>query len=489
MNDCTDFSDYEVSSGEDKLSFFIKIRSKKSGKNFAIHRQYLFIDKNGSETYKSIDSGILPVLISSIKKKGITEGFILNDNNVNSVENIKPENLRHLFSQKEINFTSTGDKLKFHWPIFEKLKETNFGSIIRATLTLHQVCASKCHFCSTINRNRKDAISLEEAKNFIKKLYYDQAEFNKLNFTKYNDEYKKTTGSDIRLKSLILSGGGQPNLWPHFEEFVEWLSELDLDLGLITNGFPDKINDNIYNKFKWIRLSITPEDASPFYPNRRFDQQYIPKNIIGSDVTFGLSYVYGTWTSDGIIQRISNIIDSWGLSYVRFLTDCNLGRSKQLFAHNSLAERLFKLGLVDEDGVSKGKIFHQLKYHGNQAEADDLWDEGKCFLQTYNVFWDTTGHEENGNSYCYPCDSVTVLTDEDNNKDSARGFDSSIWGTVKNDEVERLFIEEWKSFFDPRENCSACLFMKNNSTIKNFITNGKFPIQIIEKTPMHVNFP
>ena len=33
--------------------------------------------------------------------------------------------------------------------------------------------------------------------------------------------YKELTGSDIRLRGIILSGGGQPNLWPHFEKLVE----------------------------------------------------------------------------------------------------------------------------------------------------------------------------------------------------------------------------------------------------------------------------
>ena len=100
--------------------------------------------------------------------------------------------------------TSIGEKLNFHWPIFWKLKETNYSSIIRATLTLHQVCASRCPFCSTINRNKKDSITLDEAKEFVKKLYFDQAEFNKKKFKKYNDEYKKISGSDIRLKGLMI---------------------------------------------------------------------------------------------------------------------------------------------------------------------------------------------------------------------------------------------------------------------------------------------
>ena len=72
-------------------------------------------------------------------------------------------------------------------------------------MTLHQVCASRCQFCSTINRNRKDSITLDEAKKFVESLYYDQAKYNEENFSKYNSEYKKIHGSSIRLKGLILS--------------------------------------------------------------------------------------------------------------------------------------------------------------------------------------------------------------------------------------------------------------------------------------------
>ena len=32
-------------------------------------------------------------------------------------------------------------------------------------------------------------------------------------------------------------------------------------------------------------------------------------------------------------------------------------------------------------------------------------------VQVYNTFWDTADHEINGKSYCFPCDSVTVLED------------------------------------------------------------------------------
>ena len=116
-------------------------------------------------------------------------------------------------------------------------------------------------------------------------------------------------------------------MWPDFEDFVRYLTELDIDLGLITNGFPSHVPEDVYESFKWIRISVTPEDASPFYPNHRFDLQYLPDTIINNpDVTVGLSYVFGPWTTDDILLRIDRAISKYGFNYCRMLTDCNLTR-------------------------------------------------------------------------------------------------------------------------------------------------------------------
>ncbi len=406
---------------------------------------------------------------------------------------INPNTVVHQNTDEEKSFTSTGDKLAYHHPIFKKYSETGYGSIVRATMTNTQSCSSKCSYCSTIHRNKKDSISLEEAKEFVNKLYFDQAEYNKKNFPEYNDLYKEAAGTDIRLKGLILSGGGQPNLWPHFEEFVNWLKDLDIDLGLITNGFPKNVSEDVYKNFKWIRVSITPEDASQHYIGGQFQRQYFPQTIIGNpDITVGFSYVYGEWTTDEILYRIKGAINDLGFDYARLLTDCNLARTAQLKAHQELSERLMSFGFMDTEGNPVTKMFHQFKYHGTDEEATNIWDEGQCFIQSYNVFWDTTGHEENGKSYCYPCDSITVLAEEEhdgNILESERKFNSEKWGTVPNTEVEKLFTEKVKPFFDPRDICKSCLFMKNNAEVKSLTTIRDYSALEINKNLTHVNFP
>jgi hypothetical protein len=483
-------SEYKVEFYNNKKGKFIRVKSTADGGHSADYFHYFSRDGEGNLHEVKINEKVAGELIRRVHDRGPSEGFIL-QGDPSELQTVNADQILHVKGSKEVSYTATGDKLLYHWPIFEKLRDTNFGSIIRATMTLHQVCSSRCQFCSTINRNRSDTITLEEAKSFVNSLYIEQAEFNKIHFPVYNQKYKDIVGSDIRLRGLILSGGGQPNLWPHFLEFVDWLSQFDIDLGLITNGFPRSVPDRIYQNFKWIRLSITPEDASPFYPDGRFEKQYIPEGIVGNPtLAFGLSYVYGPWTSDDIITRLSQVSSRWDTAYVRFLTDCNLGRTEQLLAHKALAKRLHRLGLVDENGVSVGRIFHQLKYHGTKEEASDLWSDGQCQLQSYNVFWDTTGHERNGVSYLYPCDSVTVLTEEETGTLSQRGFDGEKWGTVTNDHVTKLFNEPLKPFFDPRDICGSCLFMNNNRVVRDLKQLNDYST-ILKKvdTPLHLNFP
>jgi len=484
---------------EKNKEYAIVVKSIFGGGYSAKHTKYNVLDNDGSILeVKKIDLDIADRIMQNIILNGETEGFnIPNSSDIDSImirnNLVDTGDVRHKLTSSEQSFTSRGEKLNYHWPIFKKYKETGYGSIIRATLTLHQLCSSHCHYCSTIARNKKDSISLEEAKDFVRALYFEQAEFNKDNFPEHNALYRESTGSDIRLRGLILSGGGQPNLWPHFEEFVRWLSKLDIELGLITNGFPKKIDDDVYKHFTWIRLSITPEDASPHYLNGQFNNQYIPELIKkNKNITFGLSYVHGPWTTNEILKRINDAVDSWGCGYCRMLTDCNLTRNSQLQAHKNLADKLFELDYIDSDGNPKGNIFHQLKYHGTMEEGTQLWEDGQCYLQIYNTFWDTTGHEDNGESYCYTCDSITVLADESETGEvlsSERKFNSNKWGTVTNKNVHKLYSEKVEPYFDPRDICSSCLFMKNNESVKRLVNSRDFSKVSIDNKIQHVNFP
>lgn len=499
-------ADFVVSfrySGKHKANVLM-VRSRSEGAHFAEHARFNLLDDDGTLIGSPpIDERVARFILDNFDRRGDTESFTIYRSDLaagrlldRAAQPIEPRDIVHTLTNTEHSFTATGAKLAAHWPIFQKYQETGYGSIIRATMTLHQVCSSRCHYCSTIARNRRDSISLAEAQAFVEQLLERQAEFNRTRFPEYNARYQALTGRDIQLRGLILSGGGQPNLWPHFTEFVEWLADRDVDLGLITNGFPRHIPEEIYRRFKWIRISITPEDASPHYVDGQFNKQYLPSTVRGGEgVTIGYSYVVGSWTTSEVLERIDASMTERQFDYCRLLTDCNLTRTSQLLAHNALSQQLLRLGYIDAAGNPLKKFFHQLKYHGTAPEAQELWDEGQCFLQVYNVFWDTTGHEMNGRSSCYACDSITVLAEESPADESQqvipsqRRFNYEKWGTVTNDEVERLYQEPVRRFFDPRDVCSACLFMRNNETVKSLARRPRYDDIRLDPAVDHVNFP
>ena len=135
----------------------IVAKSKLNPKNIASLNSYFQKNAAGQyEKYLVTDSNVDAVLANVIRH-GITKGLYFDNNSEDLSTNTPPSDditdrqIRHKRTIGEQNYTSTGQKLSAHWPIFQKFRDTGFGSIIRATMTLHQVCASRCSFCCSSN--------------------------------------------------------------------------------------------------------------------------------------------------------------------------------------------------------------------------------------------------------------------------------------------------------------------------------------------------
>ena len=153
----------------------VRVRSIKNKYNYADHSHIYLKDPATEKVYAKIAISNIPnqSVLEKLSSQGSSESLILtlDPNSLDSLTKFEKidteEDLIHFRGITEHSFTSTGSKLDYHWPIFKKLQDTGFGSIIRATLTLHQRCSSKCPYCSTINRKSDDEMSLEEAKNLL----------------------------------------------------------------------------------------------------------------------------------------------------------------------------------------------------------------------------------------------------------------------------------------------------------------------------------
>jgi wyosine [tRNA(Phe)-imidazoG37] synthetase (radical SAM superfamily) len=86
--------------------------------------------------------------------------------------------------------------------------------------------------------------------------------------------------SDCNIPACILSGGGEPTIYPQFDGILDELIKHKIEVGLITNGSglsKDRV-EKIAKHFKWIRMSMDASDQEThkkihLTPNNDFDRR------------------------------------------------------------------------------------------------------------------------------------------------------------------------------------------------------------------------
>ena len=107
---------------------------------------------------------------------------------------------------------------------------------------------------------------------------------------------------DAGIKAIEITGGGEPTLWPRFDELIENLGKSQREIGLVTNGslLSDKRIDLICKNCLWIRISM--DSASPKVhkkvhrtPNFSFEKRLENLRKIAKykheDLTLGVSFI------------------------------------------------------------------------------------------------------------------------------------------------------------------------------------------------------
>jgi organic radical activating enzyme len=157
-------------------------------------------------------------------------------------------------------------------------------------LDITSACNYRCDFCVDKKIiNKKEQFQYTEVKHVIDNL------------------------AERGLRSVILIGGGEPVLHPHFCDIVRHIKQRNLQLGIVTNGSKaEKIVSiaNLLEKKDWVRLSLDAASDDLFLalhnPSLRVSiekmmQKFSDVKRINPTVLLGASYVI-TW--DGI--KINN---------------------------------------------------------------------------------------------------------------------------------------------------------------------------------------
>jgi MoaA/NifB/PqqE/SkfB family radical SAM enzyme len=94
-------------------------------------------------------------------------------------------------------------------------------------------CNLNCPFCSCSEREKSQELELNAMANALCDL------------------------ADLGMKAVTITGGGEPCLYPWLDYLIEYLHDLHVGVGLVSNGLALEKIDGVLNKVGWCRISVS----------------------------------------------------------------------------------------------------------------------------------------------------------------------------------------------------------------------------------------
>jgi Radical SAM superfamily len=364
-------------------------------------------------------------------------------------------------------FTSRGNKFWNHPESLEGLRNGKPRPVV-THLMLTDTCQHSCAFCSVQTREG-NSLSMIQIRDYLDQLI------------------------PIGLKSVILSGGGNPILYKNdiydFNDAVDLIYGRGLEIGVITNGMPMKkhpdgrtswknVRPETLDKLTWVRISMSGLD-------HKENEVYVP-DIDRSKTTLGFSYVYhdiyevpeepnhgkvsteydlngyaapesirlGEDRFETIRKQIADIVGLHHPEYVRLLPNC--------LEPEKIAARCDRLREMAQS-IDPKTVFVQFK----PPEAP-----AACWLGYLHPVLNSDG-------YVYPCDSCVL------NRAAGHKF-AEPWRICRWDEIGEHFSKPARSLIkNPSVTCPGCVFTKSNQLLQTIVDGA--PLQPPSEV-QHPNF-
>lgn len=384
------------------------------------------------------------------------------------------------------SYTSTGAKFFAHHESMANLRNGK-GQPITTHVMLTDVCNHSCAFCS-VQARAGDSLLFDDIKAYLDILL------------------------GYGLKSLILSGGGNPILYrckktgKGINEVIDFAYENGLEIGLITNGMPLRkyegswsyshntftfreswgtVRPGALDRLTWIRISMAGLDHEE-------NEVYVP-DIDPSKTTLGFSYVahdiykedadphhgkvsrpldlisgrkdrppdrYFEERMDELTEQITQYVKLYKPKYVRLLPNC-------------LEPELIPQRIKQTETMAK-----VINFNANREVAFVQNKPPKapksCYLGYIHPVLNCDG-------YVYPCDSCVL------NEAAGHSF-ANPWRVCHWKDIASIYEQPVRSLIeDPGKTCPGCVFTKSNEILLG-VRDGKIDPISTKHSLTHVNF-
>lgn len=299
---------------------------------------------------------------------------------------------------REKQYTSMPNKLLNHLARLGNAKKERFFPI-NIQLAPTNKCNLNCEFCSVKDRADNE-LTLQQVQEIV------------------------TNFNHLGAKSIEITGGGDPTMYPYINETINYCDKLGYKIGLITNGIALKnISVKNLNKLMWLRISLSMLDF-----NENFEWE-IPK-IKG---TLGFSYVWHAKSKPELLDKIYALSLKHHTEYVRIVPDC-LEAKSQIKYRNEVAALIKQKKYED-------KIFVQTK----------PYDVVKpCYIGAFKPFINADG-------YIYHCSAVPLYN---------RKFEKE-WRICHIDDVKKIFPDNFKPCSAEMCRKGKCFYSEQNKLLND----------------------
>lgn len=274
--------------------------------------------------------------------------------------------------------------------------------------------------------------------------------------------------SKLGIKSVELTGGGEPTLHPAFSDLCFNLRERGIDYAIVTNGMLLDVTPilDAATKSQWIRFSIDAGSSQTYKETRRVDCLGRVRNNLR-----------------GLVRlRGSTDCPTIGVGFVVTKNNWNEVLRACKHARDDGADNFRISAVFQNQGAEYFRGFHQ-KASELCAEAETLSSKG---FTVFNLFGDRINdlsQESPDYKTCYTQQLVTYLgADQNLYRCCVTAYNQrGLIGSVKEQSLYDLWQskETWKRLqtFDAKR-CHHCMFNQKNRTIA----------YAVESNPDHVNF-
>lgn len=133
------------------------------------------------------------------------------------------------------------NKLLWHMPRICEFMNSGSTFPIQVELNPTNNCNMACKWCLTEYAHKKEDMDIEALKRFLR-------------------EFAELGG-----KSIDWTGGGEPSMYPHIDEAIQYAAEVGLKQGMMTNGlFKPSLVETLVENMTWVRVSLDSTDNDSY---------------------------------------------------------------------------------------------------------------------------------------------------------------------------------------------------------------------------------